>query len=151
MGFYEYPPPTEQSPGAEGGKALPGGPFHFNTGEQASALCHFTRAIILNHDCDIENDPEHRLVALVRPLAPVTNSEHRRVIEGNLNFSYFYLPSDGQALAAAYVDFRRITSLHPDFLARGVRLASLAPQALQALHAQLFRFLTRRDLKLPQE
>jgi hypothetical protein len=147
FGFYEYPPPTEQSPGAAQGKQLPGGPFRFNTpeGEDATAWCQVTRAVVLNHDCDIENEPDHRLVALVRPLAPVRDPAHQDIIRRNLNFNYFYLPA-GEGLAEGYVDFRRITSLSPAFLAAATRLVSLTPEAVQALQFQFFRFLTRRDL-----
>src|SRR5215469_5688344 len=39
-------------------------------GELVIANCQVTRAIILSHSCDIDNDPKHRLVALIRPLKP---------------------------------------------------------------------------------
>jgi hypothetical protein len=145
FGFYEYPPPAEDAPGGPKGKALPGGPFRFNSpkGEQAGASCQVTRAIVLNHDCDIENEPEHRLVALVRPLGPVP-PEHQEIIRRNQNFNYFHLPA-GAGLPEAYVDFRRLTSLAPAFLTNAQRLTSLTVEAVRALQAQLFRFLTRRE------
>ena len=145
MGFYQYPPPTDESPGGREGKIPPGGPFHLGSGEQASSFCQVSRAIVLNHDCDIENEPEHRLVALVRPLAPVRDAAHQEVIRLNQNYSYFYLPAEGE-MPDAYVDFRRITSLTPDFLSISDRLSSLSEESVKALQFHLFRFLTRRDI-----
>jgi hypothetical protein len=144
FGFYPFPPPADDAPGGPSGRVPPGGPFHFGTGEQTSAFCQVTRAIILNHDCDIENEPDHRLVALVRPLSPVP-AEHQEIIRHNQNFNYFYLPAE-DGLPEAYVDFRRLTSLSPDFLPVEKRIAALAVESVKALQAQFFRFLTRRDL-----
>ncbi len=145
LGFYEYPPPTEESPGASRGKQLPGGGFHFQAGEQAAALCQVSRAIVLSHDCDIENEKEHRLVALVRPLAPVTDPGHQEIIRQNRNFNYLYLPA-AEGLDEAYVDFRRLTSLSPHFLATASRLRSLSGEGVRALQFGFFRFLTHHEL-----
>jgi len=144
FGFYQYPPPTEESPGGAKGKQLPGGPFHFEKGEEASAFCQVTRAIVINHDCDIENEPDHRLIALVRPLSPVPE-ESKEIIRKNQIFNYFYLPAE-DGFPEAYVDFRRITSLSAAFLVAGSRLTSLTEEAVRQLQFQFFRFVTRRDM-----
>lgn len=61
------------------------------------------------------------------------------------------MPSnDEYGLAEGYADFRQVTCLDPELLDKlGVRKASLAPEGVVALQAQLFRFLTRRDLNTP--
>jgi hypothetical protein len=146
-GLYSHPLPGAADP-AESPKV--GGPFHFDEGEQVSVDCCVTRAIILNHDCYIENEPEHRHVALIRPLRVVTNPDHRQVIQQNRNFSYFHLPPGGGELEEAYVDFRRITSLAPEFLSAQDRLAALTEEAVAALQAQLFRYFTHRVLSLDE-
>jgi hypothetical protein len=149
-GYGLYPAtwaPSSQLNPAEQPKI--GGAFHFTEGEQVSVTCHVTRAMILNHECDIENDLDHRLVALIRPLAPVVNPEHRLFIQQNRNSAYFYLPPGGGDLEEAYVDFRRITALSPAFLDPRDRLAALSPDALRALQAQLFRHFTHRLLLPP--
>jgi hypothetical protein len=145
MGFYPYPP-EETGPGGLRGRELPGGAFHFAEGEEVAALCRLALGVVLNHDCEIENEHEHRLIALIRPLAAVEKDEHRRVIVENRNYSFYYLPADGSlGLPECYIDFRRITSLSPDFLTRGRRVASLTETARKALQDQLFRFWTHRD------
>lgn len=136
MGFYPFLP-------AEDG---PGGPFHFADGEEVPALGRLALGIVLNHDCEIENEHEHRLIALVRPLETVEKEEHRRVIVENRNYSFFYLPADvALQLPDSYADFRRITSLSPAFLATERRVASLTEKAVKAFQDQLFRFWTHRD------
>jgi len=87
-------------------------------------------------------------VALIRPLAPVADPEHRLIIQQNRNSAFFHLPPG--ELEEAYVDFRRITSLSPAFLDAQDRLAALTPQALLALQAQLFRHFTHRILFPPR-
>src|SRR5262249_7243479 len=129
-------------------------------GEHLPAFARFTRAILLNHDCDlVEYDPEHPerpppehcWVAIVRPMAGV-NEQDRPTIRGNQNFNYFYLPADEEHhLEERYADFRQITCLQPALIrAIGNRRASLSPHGVAALQAQLFRFLTRRDLNAPR-
>jgi hypothetical protein len=133
-GIYTHPLPL-------GSGSLPidqpriGGPFQFREGEQVPVRCNVTLGIVMNHECDIENEPEHRLIALVRPLGPVQNPEHRRVIQENRNSAYFYLPSLEGVMEEAYVDFRRLTSLSPEFLAAINRLTALSPIAVQGLQA----------------
>jgi|ERR1019366_1227484 hypothetical protein len=143
-GVYDYPLTGEPL-------ELPkiGGPFNFALGEQVPVTCNVTRAMVLNHECDIENEHEHRLIALIRPLAPVTNPEHRQFIKENRNSAFFYLPPNDGGLEEAYVDFRRITSLSPSFLVPGNRLSALAPVAVLALQAQIFRHFTHRMLTTP--
>jgi hypothetical protein len=149
MGFYQYPP-AEDGPGGARGRDLPGGSFHFGEGEEVPAICRLALGIVLNHDCEIENEHEHRQLALIRPLEAVENEEHRELIVGNRNFSFFYLPADTSlGLPDSYVDFRRITSLAPAFLATGRPLTSLTEIAVKAFQSQLFRFWTHRDPQPP--
>jgi hypothetical protein len=129
MGFYRYPP-DDDGPGGPRGRELPGGPFHFLDGEEVPAACRLALGVVLNHDCEIENEQEHRLIALVRPLKIVENEEHRRVIAENRTYSFFYLPADvSLGLPDCYIDFRRISSLSPESLTAGRRVASLTETA----------------------
>src|SRR5262249_60351438 len=100
-----------------------------------------TRGLVLNYDCDLVNEEDHCLVAIVRPLAGV-NEDDRQIIRENRNFNYLFLPrNDDYGLAEAYVDFRQITCLDPELLEKiGTRRASLTPEGILGLQAQLFRF-----------
>lgn len=121
----------------------------FKGGEKIPAFCQVSRAILLTHGCDIDNDLKHRLVALVRPLAPVA-PEVQAVIRENRNFSFMHLPADASRnIDESYIDFRRITCITPELLQQGTRLASLSDPGVQAIHERLFRFLTHRDTVLP--
>jgi hypothetical protein len=129
----------------EFGKQSAGFNPDYTQGVKVPAFCQVSRVMLLTHGCDIDNDPDHRTVALIRPLARVP--EDRRVpIRNNQNFGFFYLPPDpNRGLDEAYVDLRRLTCLAPDLVTSGRRLASLTATSVDALHFQLFRFFTRRD------
>lgn len=124
---------------------LPPGGFKFDIGEQAIAFCQLAFGVILSHGCEIDKDSKHRTVALIRPLSNV--SQGREIIKANDNFSYWYLPAYGEIMGESYVDFRRITTLHPDFLKNSERIVSLTDNAVKHLQMQYFRYLTRRDIK----
>ncbi len=122
----------------------------FKMGEVVPAFCQISRAILLTRDCEIDKDPNHRLVALVRPLARIAPAD-RDIVRENRNFSYFYLPADeDRGLIEAYVDFRRITCVAPELVAKGRRLASLTEESAKALMGGLFQFLTHREVIDPK-
>lgn len=135
---------------AHGDHSEPPGGFKFDRGEQVSSFCQVSLGIILTHDCDIDQDPKHRLVALIRPLDPRQPAQDQQVIRENRNFNFFYLPPYRDKMQESYVDFRRITCLAPEFLDKKRRVTSLTKFAIDQLHLRLFQFLTRRDL-IPSE
>jgi hypothetical protein len=121
----------------------------FKKGEIVPAFCQVTRAILLTRDCEIDKDPKHRLVAMVRPLSAIA-PEHSEIIQENRNFNCFFLPrDDAYSLEDGYVDFRRITCIAPEVLEQGTRIASLGEESLKALLAQFFTFLTHSDIIAP--
>jgi hypothetical protein len=144
---FPYPPQEGKTPDAERpGKTIILAPFHVKEGEFLPVFSQFTRALVLNYDCDLEHDEGHCLVAFIRPMSGV-HEEDRQTIRENRNFSHFYLPAaDELQLGEGYADLRRVTCLDPELLVLGTRKASLTEIGIKALHAQLFRFLTRRDL-----
>lgn len=145
---FPYPPEEGKTPDAQRpGKTINLPPFHVKEGEYLTAFSRFTRAILLNCDCDLVHEEDHCLVAIVRPLA-VIHEEDRPVIRENRNWSYFFLPADEElGFEEGYVDFRQITCLDPELVATvGKKRASLSSDGLALFHAQMFRFLTRREL-----
>jgi hypothetical protein len=155
---YPYPPAPGNTPDAPG-KTIVQQPFNFTQGEYTPALARFTRVLVLNHDCDlVENDPahpdrpkpEHCLVAVVRPISGVHEAD-RDIIRQNRNYHCFFLPSDTDLrLDEGYADFQQVTCVHPALLrAIGSRRASLTPLGVSQLHAQLYRFVTGRELIPP--
>jgi hypothetical protein len=144
-GLYPYPPQPGQEPDAPG-RSVQGGPLDLARGEKVATFCQVSQGVLLNHDCDIENEPKHRLVVMIYPLARIADPEHRQVIERNQNYSRFYLPPDTRFGEAGYVDFRRFTSIHPDLLGRGTRRTRLSDILMGSLFRQLFLFLQHRRL-----
>jgi hypothetical protein len=145
---FPYPPVEGKTPDAKReGKSIMLAAFHPKAGEYLAAFSQFTRAIVLNYDCDLANDEGHCLVAVVRPITAV-HEEDRQTIRDNKNFTHFYLPWDeSHNIEEGYADLRQITSVDPALLeAVGTRLVSLSELGVNALQTQIFRFLTRRDL-----
>jgi hypothetical protein len=143
---YPYPPVEGQTPDAPG-KTIKGPPFDVARGEYVPVHARFTRAIVLNYECDLAHNEDHCTVAIVRPIDGIHEND-RPIIRENRNYSYFHLPADPDVgLEEGYADFRQLTSLHPDVIERvGNRRASLTPEAVRALQAAYYRFLTRRAL-----
>jgi len=145
---FPYPPEEGNTPDAQRlGKTIVQQPFDVKKGEFLPVLARFTRAILLNYDCDLQHEEDHCLAAIVRPMAGV-HQQDRQNIRDNKNFNYFYLPADKtHGIEEGYADFRQITCLDPALIETlGKRIASLTPTGVKGLQAQLFRFLTRRDL-----
>lgn len=139
---YEYDISDSQAELSE--RASPQGGFKFDWGEQVLSFCQVAFGMILSHGCEIDKDFKHRTVALIRPLINV--QEGQEIIRANNNLSYCYLPAYGKIMGESYVDFRRITTLHPDFLQNSERIVSLTDNAVKSIQMQFFRYLTRRDV-----
>jgi hypothetical protein len=144
MDPYEYGTGAEVAEGRN--TPVPTGGFNFDRGldDKVSVFCQVALGIILSRDCDIENDRKHRLVALIRPLTGV-QPEHQEIIRANKNFSFFHLPELQNKMPESYVDFRRITTLAPDFVDGQDRLASLTGDARNSLYEQLMAFWTEHE------
>ena len=69
----------------------------------------------------------------------------QEIIRQNRNFSFFYLPAT-DSLPELFVDFRRITSLAPEFIPHPKRVAALGAESIKAFQMQFFLFITRRVL-----
>jgi hypothetical protein len=146
-GYEAHPfPGGTGHPDTPAPQAASGPTFNFKAGEPIPVSCQVARALVLTYDCDLDNDPDHCLVALVRSFAGLSEA-NRELIRGNRNFSYYHLPADEAAgLEEAYADFRRISTLHPEALTLATRRASLSEGAVESLRTQLIRFFTRREI-----
>jgi len=127
------------------GSTSPQGGFKFAQGEQVLTFCQVAFGMVLSHGCEIDKDSKHRMVALIRPLSGVP-PEGLEIIRSHNNLSACYLPAYGEIMGESYVDFRRITTLHPDFLKNSERIASLTDEAVKYVQTQFFRFVTRLDV-----
>jgi|SRR6266567_3648060 len=130
----------------EYGLSAPKDGFHFDQGEQVLASCQVAFGMVLSHGCEIDKDPRYRMIALIRPLS-VAPPEGQEIIRANNNLSSCYLPAYDEIMGESYVDFRRITTLHPDFLRDAERIVSLTDDAVKYVQAQFFRYFTRLDVR----
>ena len=110
--------------------------------EDVPASCLRTRGILLTHGCEIDKDRKYRMVALVKPLGPLPLDD-AAIIRAHRNYRYFYLPEDPGRIQEAYVDFRRITSVAPEFFSSDQRIASLTEFGRKQLLMKLVMYLTR--------
>ena|GEM_PF-4208594 len=125
---------------------VPPGGYRIATPEGAPVVANgqFSNAIMLTYGCDIDHNPRHRMVALVRPLAQINDEGQRNRIRNNSNLYSFHLPAYSEGLEESFVDLRRITSMHPDAVDRCRRVVSLSDTGIAAFFTQFFRFLTRQ-------
>lgn len=119
-------------------------------GETVLAKGFMGMAVVISHDCEIENDPDHRLVAMIRLITEIQPA-HRVDIMGMRHWAAFPLlaQTEPPAMEESFVDFRRITSLRPEALRSEDRIARLAPAVLDAMRLRFWYFLNRRIVEAP--
>ena len=128
---FEQGPPLPDAPKPAAGSSL-----------LVPAFCDYTRGILLTHDCQIDKPgTKHLAAALVRPLGPLP-ADQQEMIRGNQVHAYYCLPASPAGIEESYVDFRRITTLSVDIIARANRLAGLTNTAWDGMMFQLTRFFT---------
>jgi hypothetical protein len=139
---YAFSVPGEGEPA----NTPPPGGFKFDTGDQVVAFCQVGLGMVLSHSCEMDKDSKHREIALIRPLGHLP-AQDQQTIRENRNLSYCYLPAYSNIIAESYIDFRRKTTLHPDFLLNTERVLSLTDEAVNYILIQSIRYTTRRDVK----
>jgi hypothetical protein len=107
------------------------------------AACVVARTMLLTYDCEIDKPKSLRTIALVRPLDPKMPQVDRDKVRNNQKLAFFYLPAQDGMLPECYVDFRRVSTISPEWVDRGKKLASLHETARQAMLMRFFLFLTR--------
>lgn len=99
--------------------------------------------MVLTHDCEIENDPDHRVVAMVRPITDLQPVYQQKCLAGERT-DMFPLESQDQAPAmpSSFVDFRKTTPLRPGALAPpAVRHASISQELRDAVAGAYWNYL----------
>jgi hypothetical protein len=119
-------------------------------GESVLAKGFMGNVVLLSHDCEIENDPNHQLVAMIRPITQIQES-FRADIMAMKHWAAFPLLAQDEAPAMedCFVDFRWITSLRPEVLREQDRWARLGPVVLDAMRARFWHYLNRAILEPP--
>lgn len=124
-------------------------------GEKAvHAHAHLGRAIVLTHDCEIENDQTVRTLAMIRPVSEFGASARDRLFSGreeDIQYALFPLEAQSEepSLERCLVDFRRLTTVRPAVLDQSTRIASLSEELRSALAHRFKLYLFRRMERLP--
>ncbi len=137
----------------------PTGGFRWQTnqgGETIIVRAFMGPGMILSHECEIDTDPDHRIVAMVRPITDIQVS-HRNAILEMRNWAAFPLEAQDEEppMALSFVDFRRLTTVRAAALNDEDRVASLNPDLRKALRVRFWHYLNRRvepppAVELPQ-
>jgi hypothetical protein len=110
---------------------------------------HMGRALLISHDCEIENDANARTLAMIREPAEFELADQERMFSGrdeDIQYAVFPLEAqdDDPTMPRGVVDFRRLTTVRPAVLSSSVRIASASEDLRRAI-AEAFRlYLFRR-------
>jgi hypothetical protein len=101
-------------------------------------------AILLSDDCEIENDEDHRTMALIKPWANLPDSSQQKVAAGEHN-CFFELPAQDEEpkVDHSYVDFRRLTTVRPNVLGGEFHYAAASKELRRALAVAFWEYLMR--------
>lgn len=128
------------------GNAPHGGFKWDDSKELVQAEGQLAMAVVLTHDCEIENPDsrQHRLVGILRSLDRLSDSDREVILEGR-HFGRLYLPSwPDVGLPESYLDLRRITTLRGDALPEAQRIASMTDFGREVLQRAIIRYLTEK-------
>lgn len=125
----------------------PAGGFRWRfdqSGEDILAHGYLYKAMVLSHDCEIENDPRHRTLAMIRPITDLQPEDQTRVFDFEV-FSAFPLEAQEEEprMERCFIDFRRLTTVRPEVLTASVRLASVTDELRKAVSERFWLYLFR--------
>jgi hypothetical protein len=111
-----------------------------------------SRALIINHDCDIAKQTTSRWV--VCPVVDLSDlpADDRGNAKKNRIAHLCFLPRHGAALPDSVAVLNRQTTITKELLCASTRIATLGAQGRLAFYAQFMRWLTRwemRELQCP--
>jgi hypothetical protein len=119
-------------------------------GEDATLVHGFLGlAMVLSHDCEIENDPNVRTLAMIRPVSHLGPHQAAALFAndpGHVQYAIFPLEAQDEAprMERSFVDFRRLTTVRPEVLDDDQRLASLSDELRRAIARAFWMYLFRR-------
>jgi hypothetical protein len=97
--------------------------------------------IVLSHDCEIENSPDHVLVAPLLPWANLSAAHQEEAANGLRRDVFPILAQQLPDVSKSYVKFSRVTVVHRDVFGECSRLASANPQLRTRLAVAFYNYL----------
>lgn len=103
--------------------------------------------MVLTHDCELDNDPDFRILAMIRPLSALASANRADTV-GLAIWPYFPLAAQSESpeMAPSFVDFRRLTTARAAALRPEDRYASISDVVREAIALRFWTFLFRRVL-----
>jgi hypothetical protein len=111
---------------------------------------HKGMAMVMSHDCEIENDPNARILAMIRPITDLDEDTSAQLFSDDpeLEPVYALFPLIGQRedpkIDRSFVDFRRLSTVRPAVLETSTRVASLSGELRKAVAEKFWMYLFRR-------
>lgn len=109
---------------------------------------HLDLAMVMSHDCEIENDPDARTLAMIRPVTQLSVAAQEALFSGRddaIQYANFPLEvqADSPITERSFVDFRRLTTVRPAVLDASKRVASLTEELRAAIAERFWLYLFR--------
>lgn len=106
-------------------------------------------AILITHDCEIENDDGARTMAMIRPASHLDEKSREAVFSGREDEGYYAIfpleaQDDAPKMERSFVDFRRLTTVLPAVLDSSTRVASASDELRRAIAQRFKEYLFRR-------
>jgi hypothetical protein len=121
--------------------------FNDKDGQPVVARCKRSKAILINHDCEIDKPQANKW--LICPVVPMDRLQPKNhdLLKRNRIFSMLYLPKFDEILVDSFVDFNQVTTIDKEFVKSTKRIISLSDLGRRALYVQFIRWLTRWELR----
>jgi len=129
---------------AEGAPPARGTGFDWTVkGEQVIARGHLRYAIVVSHSCDIDWEPRHLTLAMVRPITDMDKDHRDPILSGEQECTLPLQDQEDPRVELSFIDFRRLTTIHPDVLKDSKRHASASDKLRALLSEQFWDYLFR--------
>jgi hypothetical protein len=110
-------------------------------GDEVTSTGFRCTGIVLSHDCEIENAPDHVLVAPLLPWENLAPAHQEEAAAGLRRDVFPILAQEQPSIEKSYVKFARLTVIHRDVLGDLTRFASAEPELRRRLAIAFFHYL----------
>lgn len=120
----------------------PAHPFDWEHGEDFIVRGIRTWAVLMTMDCDLDTIRPFLTFALYRTFDHTHSERTRGLVRRRARYRSWYMPPlDGLQLPEGYVDFARLTTVHPSAVDLATRRASMTDEVRDTLRIDFMDFL----------
>lgn len=119
-------------------------PFDWNDGEDVVVRSAKAFGVLLTQDCELDKPRAMLSFALIRLIDKSQHVDDIEVMRNRRKYRSFYLEEQTEepAFPKAYVDFGRLTTIHPDAVRQADRVLSMSDDVRDALREDFIEFMT---------